>query len=103
MTDDNPDRNADYAQKLYDSERDEVLDDIAKTLDKARGKHRVDIHSRHEGYAVVLEELDEVKECVWHDSNVIDLYREILHTAAMLVRMAVDLDLRAAAHDAEAL
>src|SRR5438067_1631368 len=40
--------------------------DLIDELDKARKKHPTPIHSRHEGFAVLMEEVDEVKEAVWH-------------------------------------
>lgn len=63
---------------------------VAAALDAARQKHGAQ-RSRHEGYAVILEELDEVKEVVWHDGSDADLLKELVQTAAMCQRMAEDL------------
>ena len=81
-------------EAVYQEAVDETLGDIDLALKAGRKKHGP-ITSRHEGYAVVLEELDEVKECVWHDRPSEELYKEITHAAAMLVRMATDLYLLA--------
>lgn len=59
-------------------------------LQKARAKH-ADMHSAHEGYAVILEELDELKAEVWmRDHDVAAMRKEALHVAAMALRFVVD-------------
>jgi hypothetical protein len=60
---------------------------------KAVRKHGP-IASAHEGYAVILEELDELKAEVWkkeHDPAA--MYEELQHIAAMAFRVAIDLQL----------
>lgn len=76
-----------------DERRDVALEDVAEELRKAMKRHS-SIHSAHEGYAVILEELDEVKAEVWrrqHDPAL--LRKELVQVAAMAVRMIVDLNL----------
>lgn len=68
--------------------------DIIDALGKARLKHAAPMHSPHEGYAILLEEVDEVKAEVWmsfHDKA--KLRKELTHVAAMAIRMIEDLDL----------
>lgn len=51
-------------------------------------------NSAHEGYAVILEELDELKAEVWKNQNNRDaakLVKEAVHVAAMALRFIVDL------------
>ncbi|MFI5140448.1 MAG: hypothetical protein ACHQIM_21695 [Sphingobacteriales bacterium] len=51
-------------------------------------------NSAHEGYAVILEELDELKAEVWKNQNNRDaakMMKEAVHVAAMALRFIVDL------------
>jgi hypothetical protein len=49
-------------------------------------------HSGHEGYAVVLEELDEVWECVKNKEKTLeDLHSELVQVAAMACAMFVEI------------
>jgi hypothetical protein len=69
---------------------------VDEELDRAHINHPAGIHSAHEGYAVILEELDELKDEVWkkrehRDSEAI--LRELIQVAAMATRMAEDLGL----------
>lgn len=70
----------------------------AAALTKARAKH-APMTTRHEGYAVILEEVDELWKEVKNGGNDTDpvnkkhLCKELLHIAAMCQRMAEDLGL----------
>ena len=71
----------------------DLLAAVAAELARARSQH-APLHSAHEAYAVILEELDEVKAEVW--SKVIDrakLRKELIQLAAMAVRALEDLGL----------
>lgn len=60
-------------------------------LTKARAKHNGAIHGPHEGYAVILEELDEFWDEVRaqkHDPA--KMLKELVQTAAMCARTAED-------------
>jgi hypothetical protein len=65
---------------------------VRREIEGARGKH-APIHSLHEGYAVILEELDEVKQEIWkraeHRSPTLTL-KELVQVAAMAQRVAED-------------
>jgi hypothetical protein len=53
-------------------------------------------HSAHEGYAVILEELDELKEEVWKKARDRDpeaLVKEAVQVGAMAMRFLVDVAL----------
>jgi hypothetical protein len=61
-------------------------------LKKARLKH-APINSLHEGYAVILEEVDELWEHVRarkEKRNKTDIYKELVQIAAMAQRTAED-------------
>lgn len=64
-------------------------------LRAARAKHPP-MHSAHEGYAIILEEVDELKAEVWKNGSARDPERmraELIQIAAMCARMADDLHL----------
>ena len=60
----------------------------------ARAKHQP-VHSLHEGYAHLLEELDELKDQVWKwpDHDPARVVRELTQIAAYCQRMVEDLRL----------
>lgn len=65
---------------------------VAAELKKARGGHAKQ-HSLHEGFAVLLEEVDEFKAEVWKKSKNRDLQKtlaELVQIAAMAQRTAED-------------
>ena len=54
-------------------------------------------HSAHEGYAVILEELDELKAEIWKNEQNRDydkMMREAVQVAAMGIRFIVDICLK---------
>lgn len=68
------------------------LADVETELARAQSLH-APMHSMHEGYAVILEELDEVKAHVWLKQSSRDpaaVYKELVQLAAMVARMAVE-------------
>lgn len=70
-----------------------IADKVAAEVRRARGLHSA-FNSAHEGYAVILEELDELKAEVWKKRSVrdIDLMRtEALQVAAMAIRFALEI------------
>ncbi len=71
---------------------DRLLGDVKWTLQKAIKKH-APMHSAHEGYAVLLEEVDELWDEVKRQT--VDgsaMRKEALHVAAMAVRFLLDLN-----------
>lgn len=66
----------------------EVANDVLLSLIKARAKHDT-MNSHHEGYAVILEELDELWDEVKRD-DIPACHREALHVAAMGMRFLLD-------------
>lgn len=69
-----------------------LTDMLLYELSRAR-KHHSRFNSAHEGYAVILEELDELKEEVWKksaDRDVGQMRREAIQIAAMALRFALE-------------
>lgn len=70
--------------------------EVAAELAMARQKHPGLTHSAHEGYAIMLEEVEEAWEEVMKNSQTRNPYRlraELVQVAAMAQRMAEDLKL----------
>jgi hypothetical protein len=70
-----------------------VLQDAGTELGKALRKFPKRQHSAHEGYAVLLEEMDELKEEVWKKQkkrNVAKMRKEAIQVAAMALRFALE-------------
>jgi hypothetical protein len=72
-----------------------LLNDVFDELTQARAGH-APMHSAHEAYAVILEEVREFEAEVFKKTGARsrrDMYQELVQIAAMAVRAAVDLDL----------
>jgi NTP pyrophosphatase (non-canonical NTP hydrolase) len=64
---------------------------VEKELARARSKHPEKQTSLHEGYGVLLEEVDEVWDLVKSQAPSKDsLLKELIHVAAMAQRFAED-------------
>lgn len=71
---------------------DEVLAEVGAEVGSAESKWPP-MNSAHEGYAVILEELDELKEHVWKNQkrrDVAAMRKEAVQTAAMAIRFIRD-------------
>lgn len=67
---------------------------VMREVERARSKHLTPIRSFHEGFAIILEEVDELKAEVWRQQKDRDaLVVELVHIAAMCQRMAEDCEL----------
>ena len=76
-----------------DSLLHEILEAIREEFLNASTKYPP-FHSMHEGYAVILEELDELKEAIWKSKGVRlnpVAAKEAIQVAAMAVRFILDL------------
>lgn len=79
---------------MFVTNAEKVAFDVVKELSRAQQKHPTPFNSAHEGYAIILEELDEVKEEVWKGNpNPLELRAELVQVAAMAMRMIIDLNL----------
>ncbi len=70
----------------------DVVQHVVTELDSALNRYAA-MNSAHEGYAVILEELDELKEHVWRKQGTRDLEamrKEAIQVAAMAMRFLVD-------------
>lgn len=80
---------------IYESYSDPIevaIAEVETELRKATEKFST-FNSAHEGYAVILEELDELKEHVWTNNSKRDLLamrKEAVQLAAMALRFIVD-------------
>ena len=61
---------------------------ITEELDRAYAKHGSEPWSRHEFYAILLEEVDELWNDIKADKSLDKLLRELVQVAAMCVRYA---------------
>ncbi len=70
----------------------EVLSEVQAEIDRATSQWPP-FHSAHEGYAVLLEEVDELKKHVWTNQKRRDLEamkKEAIQVAAMAIRFAIE-------------
>lgn len=75
---------------------------IWKEFIKATTKHG-NFKSAHEGYAVLLEEMDELKAEVWkRDKDPVLLQKEAIQVGAMALRFLVDITIPILAKQSEA-
>ncbi len=65
--------------------------EINEEIIKAKTKHPGDFYSLHEGYAVLLEEVDEVWDDIKKDQSKETIKKELIQVAAMAVRMIQEL------------
>lgn len=63
---------------------------VAQEVMRARVKHPTPFHGPHDGYAKLLEEVDELWDEVKADSPIDRQHREAVHVAAMAVRFIAD-------------
>lgn len=81
---------AELTQLPRDVRLQRTLSDVAEEYFRARRRH-APMHSAHEGYAVILEELDELwDEVKRKDPNVALMKKEATQLAAMAVSFIVE-------------
>jgi hypothetical protein len=68
------------------------LDDIYEEYKKACIKHPRNFNSRHEGYAILLEEVEELWEDIKSDKPWVDIKSEATQIGAMSLRFLLDLN-----------
>lgn len=66
--------------------REQVQDTIDTELKRAYTKHGRERWSRHEFYAILLEEVDELWDAIKRDGPSSDVYAEVIEVAAMCFR-----------------
>lgn len=79
----------------FDKRLDVVFAAVRRELHRARTKHgRRPFASHHEGFAVLLEEVDELKADCWADRLSGEAQMEALQVAAMAIRFVLDIPIR---------
>jgi NTP pyrophosphatase (non-canonical NTP hydrolase) len=68
------------------NKRTDIINTIALELDYAYSKHGSTPWSRHEFYAVLLEEVDELWEAIKKDQPQVDVTSEAIQIAAVVIR-----------------
>lgn len=68
------------------AEREALFERISEELDRAYSKHGRDPWGRHEFYAILLEEVDELWEAIKRDEPQERVYAELVQVAAMCFR-----------------
>jgi len=68
------------------AERDRILAAIELELARAYKLHGCPRWGRHEAFAIILEEMEEVKRAVFDDEPIAALRKELIQVAAMCVR-----------------
>lgn len=68
-----------------------VSDEIVMELQRAMNLHPTPMHNAHEGYAVLLEEVDELwDEIKKRDKNWTEIRKEAIQVAAMAMRFVLE-------------
>lgn len=79
-----------YASLKAEEKKAIAFSDVMAELSRATAKHG-SMCSAHEGYAVILEEMDELKAEVWKQNRDTKALREeAIQLAAMAVRFVID-------------
>ena len=90
---DQPTQGPQCYQDLLDFVEDQLAEELDDALHKAITNHQP-FNTAHEGYAVILEELDELWDEVkaWqpNDHRTAQLRKEAIHVAAMAIRFIKD-------------
>lgn len=86
--------NYEYAESMEQARVLAIRDEVVAELNKARSNFPP-FHTAHEGYAIILEELDEMwdevrKQYGDHD-RLKNIRKEAIQVAAMAMRMVLDI------------
>jgi len=77
-----------------DGKYGEAIEEVYREVMRAKSMFPTDFHNQHEGYAVILEELDELWQEVKKNQRDYDLYeqrKEAIQCAAMCIRFIAEL------------
>jgi len=74
--------------------KDDFLEEVNYEVYRARLNHPIGLQTRHEAYAVILEELDEFwKEVKKQEPSAENMRNELIQVAAMACAAVVELEL----------
>lgn len=83
-----------YPDKLSPDHYEKIFVDIRAELARAKTRFPHSLHSVHEGYAIILEEMEEfwseIKKYPAH-SDLVKVRAEAIQSAAMIIRFVNDL------------
>lgn len=72
---------------------DALANEVAEEVHRAHRLHPRPFNSPHEGFAIIMEEVDELKAHVWmkqKDRSLRDMRKEAIEVAAMALRFALE-------------
>ena len=73
------------------TEAKQICEEMIEELVRARTKHPKGFNSLHEGYAVLLEEIDELwEEIKTQEKSYAKIRKEAIQSGAMVIRMIQD-------------
>jgi hypothetical protein len=70
-----------------------IIEDVKSEYESAVEKHSNSFNSAHEGYAVLLEEVEEAWDLIKRDRPVQEIKEEMVQVAAMAIRFLNDISL----------
>lgn len=73
----------------YNDSADTIFDEVARELVRATAKFGP-MHSAHEGYAILKEEVDELWDDIKTNAPLVDQRKEAIQIAAMAIRFILD-------------
>lgn len=76
----------------YEAAMESAVNDVVAEIHRAKLKHPGNFHNFHHGYAVFLEEADELWDKIKEQKHdALQIREEAIQAAAMLVRIVVEL------------
>jgi hypothetical protein len=70
----------------FNPNREQIIASILEELDHAYAKHGYDLWGRHEFYAILKEEVDELWDDIKRDQPMSDIRKEALQIACVVIR-----------------
>ena len=74
------------SEDIMSDRRSEIMGSIIDALERAYNKHGVFQWGRHEFYAILKEEVDELWDAIKNDDPMVNVYTEAIQIAAVVIR-----------------